>query len=145
MGALPVLKKPAQVYLSGANVIFASTKHPNEAWELQKWMMTPDATTGLYSAGLWMPTKSSWYTNPTDLAKWINNAVHPEGFKGAVVDSMKVAQTEPRLLNNAELITTYVTPALDSVWAGQVSAKDALTKAADQIRKSGLLQGSYDK
>jgi multiple sugar transport system substrate-binding protein len=144
VGALPILKKPAQVYLSGANVIFSSTKHPEEAWKLQKWMMTPDATLGLYSEGLWMPTKSSWYTNPTDLAKWINNAVHPEGFKGAVVDSMKVAQLEPRLFNNAELITTYVTPALDSVWTGQATAKDALTKAADQIRKSGLLQGAYN-
>ena len=144
VGALPIHKTPAQIYLSGANVIFNSTKHPQEAWELQKWMMTPDATLGLYSEGLWMPTKASWYTNPTDLAKWISNAVHPEGFKGAVVDSMKVAQLEPRLVNNAELITTYVTPALDSVWTGKATAKDALTKAADAIRKSGLLQGVYN-
>lgn len=91
-----------------------------------------------------MPTKASWYTNPADLAKWISNPVHPEGFKGAVVDSMKVAQLEPRLVNNAELITTYVTPALDSVWTGKATAKEALTKAAAQIRKSGLLQGAYN-
>ena len=34
----------------------------------------PRKTLDLYASGLWMPTKVSWYTNPTDLSKWIDSS-----------------------------------------------------------------------
>lgn len=39
-------------------------------------MMTPDKTLELYSGGLWMPTKASWYTSKDDLVKWLSNPAH---------------------------------------------------------------------
>jgi multiple sugar transport system substrate-binding protein len=36
IGALPIHKKPAQLYVSGINVIFKATKNPDAAWKLQK-------------------------------------------------------------------------------------------------------------
>ena len=85
IGALPIIRNPAQMYISGASVIFKSTKHPKEAWLLHKWLMTPDKTLNLYTSGLWMPTKASWYNDPADLAKWINNPAHPAEYKAAGV------------------------------------------------------------
>ena len=144
VAALPILKKPAQIYLSGLNVVFNSSKHPEEAWELQKWMMNPAKTLDLYTSGLWMPTKKSFYTNPSDLAKWTDNDVHPDGYKEAVLDSMAVAKTEPIYIKNLnQMWGDHLNPAIERIWIGEVSAQKALTQAAADIRASGLLEGTY--
>ncbi|HTP58064.1 MAG TPA: sugar ABC transporter substrate-binding protein [Spirochaetia bacterium] len=145
IGALPIIKKPAQMYISGASVIFKSTKFPKEAWLLHKWMMTPDKTLNLYTSGLWMPTKASWYNDAADLKKWTDNAVHPAEFKSAVLDSMKIAEPIPevRVKNYTQIINECVNPQLDKVWLGEISAKDALKKAGDLIRQQNLMQGTW--
>ncbi len=144
VAALPIFKKPAQIYLSGLNVVFAESKHPDEAWELQKWMMNPAETLDLYTSGLWMPTKKSFYSDPADLAKWIENDVHPDGFKEAVLDSMSVAVTEPiKVKNTNQIWGDYLNAAIESIWIGSKSAEEALTEAAAKVRASGLLQGTF--
>jgi multiple sugar transport system substrate-binding protein len=144
VGALPISAKPAQLYLSGVNVVFKKTKHPEEAWKLQKWMMSPEKTLELYSGGLWMPTKASWYTNKDDLAKWLDNPAHPKGFKEAVVDSMAIARNEPIAVKNEnQIISEYINPELDKVWQGKDTAENAMKRAAAAIRSSGLLQGLW--
>jgi multiple sugar transport system substrate-binding protein len=144
IGALPILKKPAQVYVSGINVIFKATKYPEAAWKLQKWMMSPDKTLDLYKSGLWMPTKASWYTEPAEIAKWTDNPVHPAGFKEAVMNSMQIATEVPfRVKNYNQMWGDFINPALDEIWIGKASARQALQEAADRIRKSGLLIGSW--
>jgi multiple sugar transport system substrate-binding protein len=144
VGALPIGKKAAQVYVSGVNVVFKKTKHPEEAWKLQKWMMTPERTLGLYADGLWMPTKASWYTNKADLAKWLDNKAHPKGFKEAVVDSMAISRNEPlNIRNSSQIWAEYINPELDKVWNGKESADIALKRAAANLRKSGLLEGLW--
>ena len=144
IGAVPIHKKPAQMYVSGINVIFKATKNPDAAWKLQKWMMTPDKTLDLYAKGLWMPTKASWYTNKADLDKWVPNKAHPEGFKAAVLDSMKIARLAPISIKNWDQIwSEYINPQLDLIWIGKQTAEVGLKKAADNIRKSGLLVGLW--
>jgi multiple sugar transport system substrate-binding protein len=145
IGALPIIKKPAQMYISGASVIFKSSKHPKEAWLLHKWLMTPDKTLNLYTSGLWMPTKASWYSDAADLAKWTKNAAHPAEYKAAVLDSMKVAETIPevRVKNYTQIVNECVNPQLDRVWLGEITAKEALQKAGDLVRKQDLLQGTW--
>ena len=144
VGALPIQKKPAQLYISGVNVVYKASKHPNEAWKLQKWMMTPDKTQALYSGGLWMPTKASWYNDKTDAAKWLANPAHPEGFKAAVVDSMAVAKSEPIFIKNYDQIwSEFINPELDKVWLGKQTAEVGLKAAAEKIRKAGILQGIW--
>jgi multiple sugar transport system substrate-binding protein len=144
IGALPLHKKPAQVYVSGINVIFKQTKNPDAAWKLQKWMMTPDKTIDLYAKGLWMPTKASWYTDKADLAKWVNNPAHPAGFQEAVLGSMSFARVDPpNIKNGAQIWSEYINPELDLIWLGKQTAEQGLKKAADKIRKSGLLVGLW--
>lgn len=144
VAALPIQKKPAQIYLSGVNVVFKSTKHPEEAWKLQKWMMEPSKTLNLYTSGLWMPTKLEYYKDPAKLAEWTNNPVHPKGYKEAVLDSMQVAVNEPIKIKNVnQMWGDYLNPAFESIWIGQSTAEKALKEAAEKIRKSGLLVGTY--
>lgn len=144
VAALPIQKKPAQLYLSGVNVVFKSTKHPEEAWALQKWMMEPSKTLDLYTSGLWMPTKLSYYNDTAKLKEWIDNPVHPEGYKEAVLDSMAVARNEPIMIKNINQIWgDYLNPAFESIWIGSSSAEKALKAAAQKVRESGLLVGTY--
>jgi len=144
VAALPIMKKPAQIYLSGLNVVFNATKHKEEAWALQKWMMDPSKTLDLYTSGLWMPTKKSFYSDPADLAKWTQNAVHPDGYKEAILNSMSVAKTEPINIKNINQIWgDYLNSAFERIWIGDTTAEEALTKAAQDIRSSGLLTGTY--
>lgn len=144
VGALPLHKKPAQVYVSGVNVIFKATKNPDAAWKLQKWLMTPDKTLDLYAKGLWMPTKASWYTDKADLSQWTENAAHPAGYKDAVLGSMKFAQVYPMNIKNyGQMWAEFVVPELDLVWLGKQTAEAGLKKASDKIRKSGLLVGLW--
>ena len=145
IGALPIIKKPAQMYISGASVIFKSSKYPKEAWLLHKWMMTPDKTLNLYTSGLWMPTKASWYNDPADLTKWLANDVHPLEFRSAVLDSMNIAQPIPeiRVKNYSQIINECVAPQLDRIWLGEMSVKDAMKKAADLVKRQNLLQGVW--
>ncbi len=144
VAALPIIKEPAQLYVSGLNVVFDATEHPEEAWALQKWMMDPSRTLDLYTSGLWMPTKESYYTDEEDLARWLDNPVHPDGYREAVVDSMQVARTEPIMVRNYNQIWgDYLNPAMESIWIGRSTAEEALTAAADALRESGLLEGLY--
>lgn len=145
--ALPILKKPAQMFLSGATVIFKQTKHPKEAWELQKWMMSPDKVQNLYNIGLWMPTRADWFNNPDNIKKWTDNAAHPQGFKEAVIDSMKVARLAPfaPVKNFGAMWNECIGPELDKVWMGKATAKEAMKAAKEQIKKRNLLQGTWFK
>jgi len=145
IGALPIIKKPAQMYISGASVIFKSTKFPREAWLLHKWMMTPDKTLNLYTSGLWMPTKASWYNDAADLNKWLQNPVHPPEFRTAVLASMKIADPIPevRVKNYTQIVNECVNPQLDRVWLGEISAQEAMKKAGDLVRQQNLLQGTW--
>lgn len=144
VAALPVQKKPAQLYVSGANVIFKDTKHPEEAWKLQKWMMDPSKTLNLYTSGLWMPTRLDYYNDPAKLDEWLDNPVHPEGYKEAVLDSMVISRNEPIKIRNINQIWgDYLNAAFESIWIGHSTAEEALTKAASEVRASGLLQGTY--
>lgn len=144
VAALPIQKKPAQLYLSGVNVVFKSTKHPEEAWMLQKWMMEPSKTLNLYTSGLWMPTKLEYYNEPSKLKEWLDNPVHPAGYKEAVLDSMTVARNEPIMIRNINQIWgDYLNPAFESIWIGTATAEKALKEASEKVRQSGLLVGTY--
>ena len=54
VGVLPKMKTSTTVFVGGASVIFASTKHPKEALELYMYYNDPTKV-DLYKKGLWMP------------------------------------------------------------------------------------------
>jgi len=57
---------------------------------------------------------------------------------------MAVAKNEPIKIRNINQIWgDYLNPAFESIWIGQSSAEKALKEAADKVRKSGLLVGTY--
>jgi len=137
IGALPVMKEPKTVVVGAMCSIFQSSKHPEEAWNLVKFLISPEYSIDLQKGGLWMPVLKDWYTNPDLLAKWAeNNPAHPSGYKAAVIDMVlnHGVITPTATVKNYNKIMDIVNPALDQVWLGQKSAADALAEVKDKAQ-----------
>jgi multiple sugar transport system substrate-binding protein len=145
VGVLPILKKPMTTVVIGMFSIFKSTKHPQEAWELMKALLDPEASIDLITAGTWMPSYRDWYTDPTMLAKWTENLdSRPSGYKDAIVDVLLNSshQTPTGYVKNFNKIMDIVNPALDKVWLGQQTAQEAMDSIADKAQAQ--VQGRRD-
>ncbi|GIO14361.1 hypothetical protein J19TS2_39160 [Cohnella xylanilytica] len=139
IGALPKLKKSVTVALSGATVLFASSRHPDEAWLLYKWLSDPSKAIHLYADGLWMPVLKKWYTDPSLVDRWVNanRAAHPPGFKDAMLRQL-LERGVPGVgyyLRNQMDIYPEVTEALLPVWQGEKTASDALRELAALVEE----------
>lgn len=137
IGVLPKLKKSVTVGLSGATVIFQSSKHPEEAWLLYKWLADPNKAIDLYADGLWMPVFKEWYTDPELIDRWVNAnpAAHPPGFKDAMMRQL-LENGIPSVgyyLHNQKEIYPEVTAGLLPVLQGEKSAQEALDEIAEKV------------
>jgi multiple sugar transport system substrate-binding protein len=114
---------------------FASSKHPEEAWEWVRFLSTPFYQTQFCKIGLWLPSQSELMTE-TGLQSWITEGVHPEGY----------ADIPTKFLPNYGHIiyqppgwtaanTQYITPALDSVFNGDATAEAAMAAAVPEANK----------
>ncbi len=146
MAVLPKIKQPVTVVISNPKVIFAATKHPKEAFEFYQFIADPTKV-ALFKEGLWAPLDLVYYTDPAKEAEWLTAkpGVYPPEAKTAVVDyTLNNAPFQPPAywLKNINRITDdAVTPALDQVWAGTLSAQ----QGADLAVKTAapLMQGRW--
>ncbi|MGO4546372.1 sugar ABC transporter substrate-binding protein [Paenibacillus sp. 2TAB23] len=141
VGVLPVMKEPMTTVVCAMFSIFKSSEHPEEAWELVKALIEPEASIDMIKAGTWMPAARDWYTDETLLAKWTEGlASRPSGYKDAVIDVLlnHSHQTPTGYVKNFNKIMDVVNPALDKVWLGKESAQEAMdsiaAKAQEQVK-----------
>lgn len=80
VGVLPVLEKPITTGTAHLHSIWKNTEYPDEAWKLVKFLSSEEYQIGLVSEGLWMPNRTSLYTDE-GIDRWLNEDVHPEGFR----------------------------------------------------------------
>lgn len=147
VGILPKMyDKPMTIALGEPIVAFASTKHPKEAWELQKAFMNPDNIVGLIEGGLWMPVLKDWYENEDLVNQWATgNDAHPDGYIDAVVNNA-FENCMPALnynIKNFPKIMDVLNPALYKVWLGEASAADAIAEVQDNM--NGQVDGTYTR
>ncbi|MCJ8007438.1 ABC transporter substrate-binding protein [Lederbergia wuyishanensis] len=144
IGVLPKYKEAKSVIFGAPTVIFADTKHPDEAMKFYLFHNNPEEV-DLFAKGLWMPLEEKYYTEQEYIDSWTNNEVHPPEFKEAVVDyTMNNIEPGPSYsLKNFVEIDPAIGAGLDPIWLGKKSAKDAL----DELEKSvqPLLQGLYER
>jgi multiple sugar transport system substrate-binding protein len=142
IGVLPSFKKPTTLLIGAAHVIFASTRHPDQALEFFSFYTDPTKVT-FYQTGLWMPVEKKYYTEPTLVDSWIKNEWHPAEYRSAAVEYAlnNAVQGPAMVFKNWDQISPKVTAALDSVWAGQKSAQEALDALASEVQP--LLAGTW--
>ncbi len=136
IGVLPKMKENVTLVQGGVICAFTTSKYPEEAWKLWKFLNDPEAVLGLHAGGLWMPAKKSWYTDEALLDKWArNNPAHPAGFMGSVVDmALKNGKAAPvSTVPNFGKVDALVSPALDQVWLGKTTAAEALSEITPKV------------
>jgi multiple sugar transport system substrate-binding protein len=143
-GLFPKMKENASVILASPTVIFKSTKNIAEAWKFYKFAADPSSAIGIYADGLSIPVLRDWLTDEQKLKQWAVNDKHPDGYVDVMIKPLFNKNTKPGppdLLKNYGNIDKIVTPALDNVWLGKISAKDAMTQIKPQVES--MLQGVY--
>ena len=143
IGVLPYMKEKVTVGTGGPNVVFATTEHPEEAMEWLKWYSSIENNWALISAGTWAPVYESYYTDAAKTDEWIGNENFPEHdmFKSAMVDySYNYGKSASwYYVCGTEEFNATLDNALSSVWAGDMSVKDAIAEYKDE------LQGIYEE
>lgn len=148
VGVLPKFNDPATVLFGAPTVIFADTEYPDAAFEFYKFHNNP-ARVDLFQKGLWMPLQKEYYTDPAMTAKWLEGeeGVYPEGAEGAFVDlTLNHTPQQPPtywLRNLAQINTEAVTPAMDLLWSGELSAQEAMDQAVKNA--APLMQGRWSE
>ena len=142
---LPTLKEPVCLELGAPNVIFAGTKHPQEAWLLYKWSTSASSVMPLIKAGLWMPLQTEYYTNPDKMNEWLTDGVHPPEYKEAAIDyTLEYGRRSPSYyLRSWEEVSSAISQGFSNFWLGKEDAQTAADGVAETI--APLLVGRYDR
>ena len=87
LAVLPYFDEPTTIVLGSPSVIFASTEHPEAAFEFYKFHNDPTQV-DLYAKGLWMPLQLSYYTDPEMTAQWLDAipGVYPPEARDVLID-----------------------------------------------------------
>lgn len=144
VGVLPKLKTSKTIQFGEPAVMSASTRHPEEAWLLYKWLLHADNLIDMHAGGLWMPIQKDYYLKPELIARWASvKPGHPDGYEDAVMRQTleNGVNSYEFHLKNIENIHAILNPALDQVWLGKKSVQEAFTSISKQINAE--FRGTY--
>ena len=137
IGVLPYMQEPVTIATGGPNVIFSQTEHPEEAMEWLRYYADEENNWDLISAGTWMPTLESYYTDETLTRKWLENPNYPEydEAKAVLVDYV-MEYAEPTAwyyTNNTDAFNSLLGSVLGDVWTGNITAEEAINNNYDAL------------
>ena len=137
VGVLPKLKTSHTIQFGEPLVMAATTRHPQEAWLFFKWLLDPGNAIELHADGLWMPILLDYYTQPELIARWAAvRPGHPDGYTDAVMRQTLEhgVNSFDYYLRNNEKIAAILNPALDQVWLGRLSVREAFSSVAAEAQ-----------
>jgi multiple sugar transport system substrate-binding protein len=128
---LPMMKEPATNMQAHLHSALAATKFPDAAWAWVRFLSTPFYQTQFCRTGLWLPSQSALMTEE-GLATWISEGVHPPEYAKIATEYLPrfghVLYQPPGWPQAASIIT----PALDAVWVGDMTAEEAMVTAVPE-------------
>ena len=145
VGVLPYFTTKNILTVNAARVMFPDAGNTAETWELMKFMADPAAAIGLFRSGLWAPSKLDYYTDPDKIALWADdNPAHPPSYREVFFPMFMNAENQPSVMYVKDWGKSYsdiVAPALDAVWSGERSAREAMLEITPMMES--LLIGAY--
>ena len=143
-GVLPKMQVPATNMQAHLHSALSATKSPDAAWQWVRFLSTPYYQLQFCRTGLWLPSQTA-LTTETGLKEWMSPEVHPAGYEKMVTEYLPkyghVLYMPPGYPQAASIIT----PALDAVWIGDMTAADAMAAAvpeANAILEAEMAKGS---
>ncbi|GHA25171.1 sugar ABC transporter substrate-binding protein [Devosia pacifica] len=146
IGVLPVFDEPYTPLISTPKVIFASTQHPDEAFEFYQYVSNPEEV-GLFKSGLWAPLELEYFETEEGLDKWVTSpdGEYPEEALDAIVDyslNYTGEQVPPYQIRNiGQIMNDAVNPAITKMLDGTVDAQAAMDEAVENA--APLMQGRW--
>lgn len=132
VGVLPVLQQPGTITGSSWTGIYADTAHPQESWELFRYLNLDDYQAGLVRVGLWGVSHRTLLTEE-GVQKWWDPAVHPENWLPLETDyKLNYGHVVPNVVGTLRT-APMITQALADVWIGNRTAEDVLTELTPQL------------
>ncbi|WP_019637072.1 ABC transporter substrate-binding protein [Paenibacillus fonticola] len=116
VGVLPKFKEAVTHGQAHLHVASKSTKHPEEAWKLIKFLSSEDYQLQNVKAGLWLPNRKSLYTEE-GIQKWLTEGVHPEGFESMIPYFLN-SKVYPYAMLSSQKIQEDTTAQLDAFFYG---------------------------
>lgn len=126
-GVIPKFKTVNNKVWGNPVVVFANSKHPEEAKKLMKFFYDNSNLVDCINQGLWMPTEAKFYSDEAALSSWIEDSgIRTKEFYG-VVEMANTGYTavENVLANTVELSSLY-SGLLDQVWLGEKTAEEVV-------------------
>ncbi|NRF93762.1 sugar ABC transporter substrate-binding protein [Paenibacillus frigoriresistens] len=124
VAALPKLKDAKTHGQAHVHSASAKTAHPQEAWELLKYLSSEEYQISNIQQGLWMPNRKSLYTEE-GVKKWYNDKVHPAGFK-ELIPYFANAEAYPFPMITQNKVNDIITEETDKLWYAGQSVDDTL-------------------
>lgn len=149
VGVLPISENYT-TYLDGGSLIIykSAEQHLDATLALYKWITDPESSeeiTEMFRT-IWMPVQKEYYEDAEKLEFWASEKfpARPEGFQEACVDATLENLTVATEINvkNFNEIDTLVSSALDEVFSGSKTAKDAMEQVKTSV--DPLVEGTYN-
>ena len=143
IAAFPSFGKPTTVSWAAACEINKNTSHMDEVFAFFRWYTEADTNTCHLKSN--MPNEYKYYQDESLLPVWMDPAVYNEDFRTVVPAQMssgiaglpQMATTR----NASQIFDEYVNPALESVWLGESTVDDMVTKLESSLE--GVYQGQW--
>jgi multiple sugar transport system substrate-binding protein len=130
-GVLAMFDEPATNMQAHLHSGLAATSQPDAAWQWVRYLSTPFYQTQFCRTGLWLPSQSALMTEE-GLQTWISDGVHPAEYEKIATEYLPqyghVLYMPPGYLKTDSIIT----PALDAVWVGDMTAEQAMAEAVPE-------------
>ncbi|GIV79812.1 MAG: ABC transporter substrate-binding protein [Litorilinea sp.] len=130
-GVLPMMVEPATNMQAHLHSALAATKHPEEAWQWVRFLSTPFYQTQFCRTGLWLPSQTALLTEE-GLKTWITEGVHPPEYEKIATEYLPRFGHVLYMPPGYPKVDAIITPALDAVWVGDMTAEEALTQAVPE-------------
>ena len=131
IGVLPKFKKPVTIGQAHLYSAWAKTKHPDEAWELIKFLSSRGYQTKLVREGLWLPNRMDMYEEE-NLANWMNPDVYPDNFRDMVKYFTNYAELWPGVKAPSEA-WNIIYEELDNFWLTNQSIDEVISRMKKRV------------
>ncbi len=135
VAVLPALQQPASITSSSWTGVYSQTEHPDEAWQLFRYLNLDDYQAGLIRVGLWGVSHRTLLT-PEGVEKWWDPEVHPDNWLPLETDfKLNYGHVVPNVLGTLRT-GSMITNGLAEVWIGTRTAEEVLTELTPQLNET---------
>lgn len=131
VGVLPQHERPVTQGQAHLHAAYAETEHPDEAWELIRFLSGREYQMQLIRPGLWTPNFEDLLT-PEGSQQWSTEGVHPDGYEELLPYFTDYAEPFHGIFVGSE-VNTIIADELDRFWYDGASLDAVLPDIERQV------------